>query len=137
MTVADSTSELKSPFVVSQMLHDYSDTALSLLDKMDAGVNKELAYTLHDIKTMAYLGKYYACKIAGSTQLAMYRETKDKNYQDKAVAELEEALKYWKMYTETAMQQNINPIWTNRVGYVDWVKITDWVAQDIEIAKAA
>lgn len=29
-----------------------------------------------------------------------------------------------------------NPFWTNRVVYVDWVKITDWVAQDIEIAKA-
>jgi hypothetical protein len=35
------------------------------------------------------------------------------------------------------MQQNINPLWTNRVGHVDWVKITEWVKQDIEIAKDA
>lgn len=26
--------------------------------------------------------------------------------------------------SETAMEQNINPIWTNRVAYVDWVKTT-------------
>ena len=41
----------------------------------------------------------------------------------------------WKKYVETALIQNINPLWTNRVGYVDWVKITEWVEQDIEIAK--
>ena len=136
MIVAGSTSELKSPLDVSQMLHDYADKALLLLGEMDAGDNKELAYTLHDIKTMAYLGKYYAFKIAGSTQVALYRQTKNRSYQEQAVSQLEEALKYWKMYTETAMQQNINPIWTNRVGYVDWVKITDWVAHDIDIAKS-
>ena len=52
-----------------------------------------------------------------------------------AVAELENALETWKQYTSNALQQNVNPIWTNRVGYVDWIKITDWVEQDIKIAK--
>jgi len=136
MTIAGGTTDLKTPLEVAQMLHNHSDKALALIKKMNAGTDKELAVTLHDIKTMAYLGKYYAFKIAGSTQLAMYRETKEKIYQNKAIAELESALKFWKLYTETAMQQNINPIWTNRVGSVDWMKITDWVAQDIEIAKA-
>ncbi|HUX59323.1 MAG TPA: glycoside hydrolase family 20 zincin-like fold domain-containing protein [Bacteroidales bacterium] len=136
MTKSGGSTELKNPLEVSQMLHAYSDKALSLLKEMNSGKDKELAVTLNDIKTMAFLGKYYACKIAGSTQLAMYRETKDKNNQKKAVAELEEALKYWKLYSETAMQQNINPIWTNRVGNVDWIKTTEWVKKDIEIAKA-
>ena len=93
-------------------------------------------YVEHDIKTMALLGKYYAYKIAGATQLAMYRETRDKKYQDLAIAQLEQAMEAWKNYTSAAMEQNINPLWTNRVGYVDWLKITDWVADDIEIAKA-
>jgi hypothetical protein len=53
-----------------------------------------------------------------------------------AIAQLEQALEAWKNYTSAAMEQNINPLWTNRVGYVDWLKITDWVAEDIEIAKA-
>ena len=135
MTIADSTSVLKSPIEVSQILHSQSDKAMQLLKEMDSGGNRELELTMNDIKTMALLGKYYAYKIAGATQLAMYRETKEKKYQDKAISELEEALKSWKQYTETALQQNVNPIWTNRVGNVDWLKITDWVAQDIAIAK--
>ena len=84
---------------------------------------------------MAYLGKYYACKIAGATQLALYRESKDKNYQNKAINELTNALCYWKKYTQLALQKNNNPLWTNRVGLIDWVQLTKEVENDIEIAK--
>jgi hypothetical protein len=134
MIIAGERSELKSPLEVSQMLHISADKAVLLLTELYAENNKELAATLHDIKTMALLGKYYAHKIAGSTHLAMYRETKDKTYQNRSIAELEEALKYWELYTETALQENINPIWTNRVGHVDWVKAIEWAKLDIEIA---
>jgi hypothetical protein len=120
---------------VAEKLHAHADKAMALLKTLDDNGNKELEITLHDIETMASLGKYYAYKIAGSTQLAMYRESKDKKYLDAAIAELERALEAWKQYTENGLQQNINPIWTNRVGYVDWVKATDWAAQDIAIAK--
>ncbi len=135
-TIANEHSDLKSPLEVSQMLHAGADKALTLVNDLEAGDNKELAVTLNDIKTMALLGKYYAYKIAGSTQLAMYRETQNKAYQNQSVTELEDALKYWKLYTETAMQENINPIWTNRVGHVDWVKAIEWAELDIEIAKS-
>jgi hypothetical protein len=65
----------------------------------------------------------------------MYRATGDTEKQDAAINELELALEAWKDYTKTAMEQNINPLWTNRVGYVDWIQITEWVADDIEIAR--
>ncbi len=136
MAVESGSTELKTPVEVAKMLHEHSDKALTILESLERTENKELNVTLHDIKTMALLGKYYAHKIEGSAQLALYRETKDKNYQNKAIEELTFALESWKKYTETALQQNINPLWTNRVGYVDWLKITDWVAEDIEIAKA-
>ena len=129
------TSDLVSPFAVSQKLHAHSDTALSILETLDPGPDGELKITLNDIRTIAFLGKYYAHKIAGSTNLALYRETEDKKYQDEAIAELEKALVFWRKYTETALIQNINPLWTNRVGYVDWIKITEWVEEDIAIAK--
>jgi len=93
-----------------------------------------LQYTLNDIKTMAFMGKYYAHKIAGATYLGLYRETKNKEHQNKAVEELTLALDFWKKYTAQAMLQNKNPLWTNRVGYVDWEKTTKLVAKDIEIA---
>ncbi len=135
MTQSSKTSDLLTPFDVSQKLNTHADKALTILESIDSTDNKELKVTLNDIKTMALLGKYYAYKISGSTNVALYRETKDKKYQDEAVSQLTQALEFWKEYTETAMQQNINPLWTNRVGYVDWIKITDWVAHDIEIAK--
>ena len=135
MTVAGESTDLKTPLEVAQMVHTSADKALSLFTELDSGNNRELALTLHDIKTMALLGKYYAHKITGATHLAMYRKTKNRQDQDKSVAELEDALNYWKMYTETAMQEHINPIWTNRVGHVDWVKSIRFAEMDIEIAK--
>ena len=136
MILANETSHLASPFEVAQKLNSNSNKAMGILEQLKVGGNKELKVTLHDIQTMALLGKYYAHKINGSANLALFREIKDKKYQDEAVAQLTQALEFWKKYTETALQQNINPLWTNRVGYVDWLKITEWVAQDIEIAKA-
>jgi len=128
-------SELASPFEVSAMLHEHADRALDALASMDAGDQRELAFTLHDIQTMALLGKYYAHKIAGSTFVALYRESKDKTYQEKAVTELTTALEFWKKYTASSAEQTTNPLWTNRVGYVDWEKLNQWVADDILIAK--
>ena len=135
MKIAGDTSDLVSPFDVAQKLHSLSDNALKILEELKSGNNKELQVTLHDIRTIAYLGKYYAYKIEGSAKLALYRETKEKAYQNDAVAQLNSALEFWKKYTETALEQNVNPIWLNRVGQVDWLKITEWVEQDIEIAK--
>jgi hypothetical protein len=136
MTRDGGSSELKTPMEVANMLHAQSDKAIEIIAGFDPVDNKELKLTIQDIKTMALLGKYYAYKIAGSTQLALYRETPDKKYQDEAITQLEQALEAWKNYTSAALEQNINPLWTNRVGYVDWLKITEWVADDIEIAKA-
>ncbi len=135
MIVTNGTSDLISPFGVTDKLDAYADRAIELVDQIDAADNKELKVTLHDIRTMALLGKYYACKIAGSTNVALYRETKEKKYQKEAIVQLTQALEFWRKYTETALKQNINPLWTNRVGYVDWVKITEWVKQDIGIAR--
>lgn len=136
-TVANGKSTtLKTPFDVAQTLHGHADKSFDLLNQLEGeNQTQELKYTLHDIKTMAAMGKYYAHKIAGSTNVALYRETKDKKYQEEAVAQLTKALEYWEKYAEIAMEQNINPIWTNRVGYVDWVETTEWVKQDIEIAR--
>ena len=135
MIVNDETTLLRTPLEISQQLHKHADTAMQLLSSLEDGGNAELQVTLYDIKTISLMGKYYAHKIAGSTYVALYRETKDKSYQTKAVSELTEALDFWKQYVDVAMEQNINPIWTNRVGNVDWVKATEWAQQDIKIAQ--
>jgi hypothetical protein len=130
-----SSSTLTSPFQVSEKLHQLAEGSLEALETMKAGDNKELGHTLNDIRTLAYLGKYYAHKIAGSTQVAMYRETKDEKFQKMAIQELTDALNFWKKYTSQAMKLNKNPLWTNRVGHVDWEEITNYVEMDIKIAQ--
>ncbi|NND07636.1 MAG: carbohydrate-binding family 6 protein [Saprospiraceae bacterium] len=136
MVLADSNTELKTPLEVSQMLHAYADNALKLAGGLSISAEGiELKATLHDIKTIAYLGKYYANKIDGATQLALYRATDEGYYQEKAVAHLRTAKEYWIDYAETANAQNVNPIWTNRVGHVDWMKAIDFTTMDVEIAR--
>jgi hypothetical protein len=133
MTLEGGSSELLSPLDVSRKLHGHSDKALEILKTLEAGGNKELGVTLSDIRIIALLGKYYAHKIAGATNFALFQESKEKTYQDEAVRQLTRAQEYWDKFVEKALLQNENPLWTNRVGIVDYQKISEWVRQDIEI----
>ncbi len=130
-------SNLLSPLNVADLLHQHADSALKLIETINPGGDRELSDVVNDIRSMAYLGKYYAFKIKGAADLALFRATKTKSIQDSAVKELTDALEYWKLYTESAMEQYLNPLWTNRVGFVDWVKLTEEVKKDIETAKKA
>jgi pterin-4a-carbinolamine dehydratase len=64
----------------------------------------------------------------------MYRETKDDKFHKMAIQELTDALDFWKKFASQATQKNKNPLWTNRVGHVDWEEITTYVEMDIKIA---
>ncbi len=128
-------SELTTPLEISNQLHNHSDKALEIIFGFNQFENEELANTVEDIKSISFLGKYYAHKISGTTYVALYRKTKNKDDQAKAIRELEMALDYWKKYTRNAMIQYINPMWMNRVGMADWVKFTEYAEKDIEIAK--
>jgi len=135
MVVADSTTPLKTPVQVSEILHTHSNKALSLLAELKAGDDKELAATLHDINVIAQLGKYYAHKIAGSAYVAVYRKTKDKGVHEQAIIELKQALEHFKKFVSLAMEQHKNPIWMNRVLDVNWEELITGAEMDIEIAK--
>jgi len=130
-------TKLVSPLEISQRLHDHSDKALHILTQLNSGNNKELGKTLGDIRTMAYLGKYYAHKIAGATHLELARNISSGSDEARelSVDELTQAAGFWKLYMENAGKAYKNPLWTNRVGYVDWKQIYDWVMEDIEIAR--
>ncbi len=135
MVAADSTTTLKTPIQVSEILHMHSNKALSILAELKADEDKELAATLHDINVIAQLGKYYAHKIAGSAYVAVYRKTKDKGIQEQAIIELTQALDYFRKFVSLAMEQHKNPIWMNRVLDVNWVELITEAEKDIDIAK--
>jgi hypothetical protein len=94
----------------------------------------EFDATLTDLLLMASLGKYYAAKIRGATELALFRETLAHEHRDKAVEHMNAAAQSWTQYTDRAKAFYKNPVWTNRVGLVDWKELDAEVANDIKLA---
>lgn len=120
--VNDKIQDGTSPVKVYQQLHSYADKALQKVMPIEPYGNKELAQTLIDIKTIAYLGKYYAHKIHAAIDWKIFLETGSKESKQIVQQELNMAAYFWRMYTSYAVMQNKNPLWTNRVGHVDWRK---------------
>jgi hypothetical protein len=123
-----------TPIEVSNQIHAHADKALQILDGLAHGEDKELRLTLGDIRAMAYMGKYYAHKIRGATELALFRKTEKPGRRNAAIRELTKAAQYWRLYASIALGQYENPLWTNRVGYCDWRDLIKEVLNDIKIA---
>ena len=129
-----------TPVEVARRIDGVTNAALEQLEPLAASSsakrNAELAATLEDIRAMALLGRYYAAKIRGATSLALYRETRKPEHQAEAVKNLTRAAEVWKDYTARAAARYRNPLWTNRVGIVDWKELDAEVDRDITIARA-
>ncbi|HTV22715.1 MAG TPA: hypothetical protein VMG12_28695 [Polyangiaceae bacterium] len=133
-----------TPLQVADRISARADAALKTLDASLASAsatraappNDELQQTLGDIRAMAYLGQYYSAKIRGATSLALYRATRDAAHRERAIQSLTKAAQHWRAYTHQASLQYRNPVWTNRVGNVDWSELSAEVDKDIAIASA-
>jgi len=128
---------LLTPGEVAAKLADHAIRAERLIASMTPPNDPELAATLTDIKTLSLLGSYYEEKINGSLAVASYRKTGKVYFSKDAIGHLTSASNNWKRYIKFAEDQYENPLWTNRVGYVDWEQLTESVADDVEIAKRA
>jgi hypothetical protein len=130
-----------TPEMVADRIDARADAALGALPKLAtsraARQGTELAATLEDIRAMALLGKYYAAKIRGATELAWFRASKHADHQQRAIGHLERAALHWRDYTARTGARYRNPLWTNRVGLVDWRELDAEVARDVDIARAA
>jgi hypothetical protein len=99
------------------------------------GISKELAATLTDMESMAYLGRYYADKIRGAAELAVYRADKSRReYRRRAVSHLTNAVEEWEAYARIATSQ-YKPQLFSRTHYMDWWKILEEVKKEAELAK--
>ncbi len=121
----------ETPLQVADKIIQNSERALNWADKQSMEMNKELRITIDDIKTMARLGKYYGHKIRGATFLAIFRESLQREWYEKAIEELNTSAGYWRHYTAGGLANYYNPLWTNRVGNVDWRKNFDWALYDV------
>ena len=99
------------------------------------GTNKELRLTLGDIEAFACLGFYYAAKIEGACELALFDANSKAAHQAAAIKHLEAALGHWREYAAAYTKQYQQPLLYNRVGIVDIPKLAEKAAADIEIAR--
>ena len=126
-------------------------TPMEVADKLDrlaqqtlAGVatlryqsrpDKELAATLTDMESIAYLGRYYADKIRGAADLAVFRADKNRHeHRQNAVRHFTNAVEEWEAYARVATSQ-YKPQLLSRCHYMDWSRILDEVKKEVELAK--
>jgi len=127
-----------TPMEVSDNLDRLADKALNEVKTLrkTSELNKELAATITDMESMAHLGRYYADKIRGAADLAVYRaDPGRKEYRESAVLHLTNAVEEWEAYARVATSQ-YKPQLLSRTHYLDWWKILNEVKKDIEIAKS-
>jgi hypothetical protein len=98
--------------------------------------HKELRSTLGDLEAMAYLGRYYADKIRGAAELAVFRADGERRAShQKAVDHLTEAAGEWEAYARAATAQ-YKPQLFSRTHYMDWWKILEEVKKEVETVRA-
>ena len=127
-----------TPPQVAARLDELAASALAGADRLQAaaGSDRELRATLEDIRAFAYLGRYYAHKIRAALLLAQQHAAHDPARRKPLADELNLAAQAWRLYGATAVTQYRNPVWTNRVGHVDWRKAYDSVLYDLTIVGA-
>ncbi|MCC6487283.1 MAG: carbohydrate-binding family 6 protein [Candidatus Hydrogenedentes bacterium] len=126
-----------TPLQVAANLRRHAGDAMKGVERMRprAGTNKELRLTLGDIEAFARLGEYYAAKIEGACELALYDGTQERGHQLAAIVHLESALRSWQAYAAAYVKQYRQPLLYNRVGIVDIPTLAGMAALDVQMAR--
>jgi hypothetical protein len=129
-----------TPLEIATTLHANATRALTALPALRRApvapaAAKEYAATLGDIEAMAHLGLYYAAKIRGACDLALFDQSGDAAQKTSALRHLESALTHWKNYATAYTRQYVQPVLYNRTGVVDIPQQTHDVAADIQLAR--
>jgi len=121
-----------NPEQVADLLQQYADDGLTRIQTLSPGTNKELRLTLGDIKAMGQLGRYYAEKIRGATDLLRYQVTGlASNYTDARV-HLITASNHWSQYAAQWSTQYVGQVLIRQgSGLVDIAAIQTNVNADI------
>lgn len=132
----DKELEGRTPYEVADALKENAKFALSTMENIKIGEDQELMKVLNDIRSMAYMGLFYGYKIQAATDLQFFRKRGNLIDRENAIKNLKTSIKYFKKYAANSMQISHNPLWTNRVGIVDWKKTLVWAMHDLKIIGA-
>ena len=123
-----------TPLQVADHLDRLAEQSLAGVEKLETSskTSKELAANLTDIRAMAHLGRYYADKIRGAAQLAVFRADSSKTeYKQRAIQHLTDAVKDWQAYAKAASSA-YRPQLLSRTHYLDWEKLLGDVKNEVE-----
>ena len=126
-----------TPMEMADKIDKLAQQTLSGVEKLrcQSYRSKELVATLTDMECMAYLGCYYADKIRGAAELAVYRaDKKRKEHRQRAVHHLTNAVNEWETYARKATSQ-YKPQLLSRTYYLNWWRILEEVKKEVELAK--
>jgi hypothetical protein len=130
-----------TPIEIAASLEINASNALKTLPQLQRAVvtaadsATEYTATLDDIEAMSELGLYYAEKIRGACDLALFDKNSDVKDQAASVRHLESALGHWKNYAAAYTRQYVQPVLYNRAGLVDIPRQTANVAADAQMAR--
>ena len=128
------TNDLLTPLQAADLIEQYAEAGLRSVNGLTAGTNKELRFTLGDIKAMAWLGRYYAEKIRGAVDLYRYQKAGNTNDHQNAVAHLQTASTHWSRYAALWSTQYVGQVLIRLgSGLVDMQAIQTYVDRDIQV----
>jgi hypothetical protein len=130
--------EVMTPLDVADALAGFASSSLTLARELRAVPtnlsSRELRQTIGDNEAMAQLGIYYAEKIRGACDLALFDASAAEEDRQSAIAHLELAVSAWKRYAAVRDAQYL-PGFYSRIGWIDITALTQVVAEDVEIAR--
>lgn len=123
-----------TPLQVAKEMKSNAAATLQIVNELRPVKDKELRFTLGDYEAMSHLGNYYAEKILGATDLALFDRGGDAELKKSAVKHLQEALDHWTRYAAVATSQ-YQPQLLTRIGYFDLNQLTMKVREDVVTAQ--
>jgi hypothetical protein len=140
-TMRGETPRGTTPFEVADRIDAQADAAIKASLSLEVPSHSvgfvEFARTRRDIEKMALLGKYYAAKIRGATELAWFRASGARHLQARSIEDLEKAVQFAALYAKQVTTDYGPRLWTNRVGVVDFAAMAAAAREDVDIARAA
>jgi len=131
---AGGAAEGTGPLQVAEEIRGHARAARDLASAIRPVKDPELDRTLEDLEAMSCLGDYYAAKILGAAELALFDRTGEAARREAAVRHLEEAAGHWTRYAGLSGRQ-YRPQLLTRLGRVDLRALEDKVREDVSIAR--
>jgi hypothetical protein len=121
-----------TPVELAAQLKQNADTAISFVQSLNAGADKELKYTIGDVKAMAWLGRYYADKILGAVELYRWQKNKsDTAALNAARTHLQNSANHWRQYAAQWSSQYIKQYVARVSALIDMTALQAKVDADI------